>query len=112
MTPCFCGNPEPIWRIIRIDGGYCDLCGGTRTVSGNPDVYFKGTYVDEHLANEEHPGPKTITSRAEKAYWLKKCGLRESGDRVHGATSFDPISHRHAKESLRRPKNGRQDQRH
>lgn len=81
----------------------CNACGGGHSMANVPDVYFKEPYVDEHLGSEEFPGPKTINSRAEKAYWLKKCNLREGGDRVHGANKFDPISHRHAEESLRRP---------
>ena len=78
----------------------CDKCGAR--VRGVPDVYFKEPYVDHNLATEEHPGPKTISSRSEKKFWLDKCHLREAGDRYHGASSFDPISHRHAEESLRR----------
>jgi len=74
---------------------------------GIPDVYFKEPYLDEHLASEEHPGAKFISSRREKKYWLEKCNLREAGDRVHGASSFDSISHRHAVESLRRKNYGR-----
>ena len=63
-------------------------------------MYFKGAYWDEHIATEQFPGPKYITSRQEKKHWLKMCNLREAGDRVHGATSFDPISHRHGVKSL------------
>jgi len=78
----------------------CDGCGASPR--GLPDVYFKEPYWDHHLSSEDHPGPKFITSRGEKKMWLEKCNLREAGDRVHGASSFDPISHRHAMESLRR----------
>lgn len=58
--------------------------------------------MDENLSSDEHPGAKFISSRREKKYWLDKCNLRESGDRTHGASSFDKISHRHAMESLRK----------
>lgn len=99
-----CGNKATrIFNLTYCKGvrhESCDKCGARS--QGTPDVYFKGSYVDEHLSSEEFPGPKTISSRQEKAYWLKKCNLRESGDRHHGATSFDPISHRHAAESLER----------
>lgn len=81
----------------------CDGCGARST--GVPDVYFKEPYVDHNLSSEQFPGPKTISSRAEKKFWLNKCNLREAGDRVHGASSFDPISNRHAMESLRRKTN-------
>jgi hypothetical protein len=81
--------------LIKVTGG------------GVADVYFKEPYWDPHLASEDHPGPKFISSREEKKYWLEKCNLCESGDRVHGARSFDPIAYKHARESLtRRPKNG------
>ena len=103
--PCEnCGNESPARIQYSFIGRKlfkcCDRCGASNTTV--PDVYFKGSYVDEHLASEEFPGPKRISSRSEKKMWLDKCNLRESGDRVHGATSFDPISHRHAEESLRR----------
>lgn len=107
MSPCgFCGNEEPYAKRITFEGEHCDRCGGFNTLAAMQDVYFKGPYVDEHLATEEHPGPKTINTRAEKAYWLKTCRLREDGDRTHGASKFDPIAHRHAQESLRRKHNG------
>ncbi len=69
---------------------------------GPIDIYFKEPYWDENISSEEHPGAKFISSRGEKKAWLDKCHLRESGDRVHGASSFDKISHRHAMESLNR----------
>lgn len=97
-----CGNQNAWSRHWTIDSEGCNACDGQHTYQGTPDVYFKEPYLDEHLGSEEHPGPKMINSRAEKAYWLKKCNLRESGDRVHGASKFDPVSHRHAMESLRR----------
>ena|SRR5258708_17728232 len=107
MTCNSCGNAAAYAVRSVYDSGRiidsCDRCGGQRSLCNTPDVYFKEAYVDEHLGSEEFPGPKRINSRAEKAYWLKKCNLRESGDRHHGATSFDPISHRHAEESLRHP---------
>lgn len=104
MTCGGCGNDKAYASRITFskEGKHesCDACsGGFR---GTPDVYFKGAYWDEGLSSQDHPGAKYITSRREKEFWLKKCNLRESGDRVHGATSFDSISHRHAMESLRR----------
>lgn len=105
-----CGNPAAFAvKTVYGDGRLqdsCDQCGGLTSIGNVPDVYFKEPYVDEHLATQDHPGPKFVGTRAEKAYWLKKCNLREAGDRVHGANSFDPISHRHAEESLRRNQHG------
>jgi len=76
----------------------CEFCGASRPHLS--DVYFKEPYLDEHLACEEFPGAKMITSKSEKKRWLEKCHLREGGDRVHGANKFDSISHRHAVLSL------------
>lgn len=105
MTCGSCGNANAYAIQVRYtkegERKSCNGCGATAGM-GVPDVYFKGPYVDEHLASEEHPGSKLISSRAEKKYWMEKCHVREAGDRVHGATSFDKISHRHAMESLRR----------
>lgn len=87
-------------RYIATENGWRLIDHGTGR--GPSDTYFKEPYWDQHLSNEQHPGAKFISSRGEKKAWLDKCGLREAGDRVHGATSFDSISHRHAMESLRR----------
>lgn len=99
-----CGNDRAYAVRIRFSEGgkveSCDMC--SAGFRGVPDVYFKGAYWDENLATHEHPGPKFITSRQEKKHWLEKCNVRESGDRVHGASAFDKISHRHAMESLNR----------
>jgi hypothetical protein len=99
-----CGNGSArIWEmggLGRDKWERCELCGASN--AGVPDIYFKGAYWDENLSSEKFPGKKYITSRQEKKRWLEKCNLREAGDRVHGASSFDPISHRHAVKSLER----------
>lgn len=97
-------------RTVYSDGRMedtCDKCGFSGGGMGMHDIYFKEPYLDENLGSQEFPGAKQINSKAEKKYWLDKCGLREAGDRHHGATTFDPISHRHAQESLRRKPNVR-----
>ena len=96
-----CGNPEAWQWFKRSDSEGCNACDGQHTYQGVRDVYFKGPYWDENLSSAEHPGPKFITSKSEKAYWLKQCHLREAGDRVHGATSFDPKYSRIAHENFR-----------
>ena len=100
-----CGLQKDNLSVMVVKWGesvnkYCADC--RRATAGVSDVYFKQPYWDEHLANEKYPGAKYISSRAEKKMWLEKCNLREDGDRVRGARRFDPISHRHAEESLRR----------
>lgn len=100
-----CGHDKAYAVQTRHDGEKfvqgCNRCSGV-SGGGVPDVYFKGAYWDHNIASEDHPGPKFITSRGQKKVEMDRCGLREAGDRVHGATSFDKISHRHAQESLRR----------
>jgi hypothetical protein len=100
-----CGNQKAYGLQIKytkegVKEESCNKCGAY--FNGLIDVYFKQPYVDEHLASEEHPEPKHINSRSDKKYWLEKCGLRESGDRVHGANNFDRISHRHGTETMRK----------
>ena len=102
-----CGNKnahliQVAWNAKTGRNACCDKCGAQG--HGVPDVYFKGEYVDENLSSEQYPGPKLIRSRQEKKMWLQKCNLREAGDPVHGMTRFDPISHRHAVESLKQGK--------
>jgi predicted nucleic acid-binding Zn ribbon protein len=101
-----CGNDHAtVWKLGFEDNKPWEQCDGCGAQSrGVPDIYFKGSYMDENLSSESHPGPKFITSRQEKKMWLEKCGLREAGDRVHGATTFDRISNKHAVKSLEQPR--------
>ena len=64
----------------------CDSCG---VVSSPylPDVYFEHPYFDEHIADLKNPQGMWIESKSDKARKMKNLGLRESGDRVHGARS-------------------------
>jgi hypothetical protein len=104
-----CGNDAAYAvRTVYDDGRLqdsCDRCGGGRSIANVPDVFFKEPYFDENLGSQDDPGPKFIGSKSEKAYWLKKRNLREAGDRVHGATSFDPKYSRIAHDNYRRSLN-------
>lgn len=87
----------------------CNLCFDS-SIPSHPDVYFKEPYWDENLSDFDDPAydPKRgtfIRSKAHKAYVMKKCGLREDGDRKHGWRAFDPSYSKRAMESLnnRRP---------
>lgn len=62
---------------------FCKDCkNGSATVH---DVYFDGK-PEENLADDPITGrPRVFSGRSEKAYYLKERGLREAGDRVHGA---------------------------
>lgn len=104
-----CGNTHA-WAVKTSYGdGYveesCNGC-GFNGGSGVGDVYFKKPYFDRNLSTQEEPKGQFVTSRNHKAALLKKFGLREAGDRVHGSNGFDSIAHRHSQESLRRSHNG------
>ena len=111
VKPCEgCGNPDPWARHPKKEAftglvyEECNRCFDS-SISRNPDVYFKEPYWDENLYDYDDPGfdPRRgvfVTSRAHKAYLLKKLSLHEGGDRRHGANHFDPISHKHAVKSL------------
>ena len=81
------------------------VCVSDSVGRGSPDVYFKGPYFDPNLGSPDVPGHENgsyVESRQHKAMLMKRFGLSEAGDRRHGSSSFDPIGHRHAMESLRR----------
>lgn len=67
-----------------------------------PDVYFDRPGTHHGIGDPATGEPIFITSKAHKAYEMKKQNLREVGDKVHGARNFDPISYRHAQASLQK----------
>lgn len=98
MATCSsCGNANAYRQRFSSGRWSCDGCG----VSGSaylPDVYFKGSYQDEGLTFQDRPetwmnGTK-VTSRGQKAILMKQLGVREAGDRVHGARNYDPRTRR------------------
>lgn len=106
-----CGNEEA-WAVHRkkeaITGRVYEECNRCfdPSIPGNPDVYFRQPYWDENLCDYDDPGydPQRgtfIRSKAHKAYVLKKCGLREDGDRRGGARKFDPMYSRIAHKNFR-----------
>lgn len=102
--PCGCGSTN--WYLKRItigEGVENSQCTECSTLNGMVinDVYFDKP-GDHHGLYDKMGKPVFVGSKAEKAHELKKRGLREAGDRVHGATSFDNVSHRHAMKSLER----------
>jgi len=103
-----CGNPDPYTIWFTIDAMECDRCGTRGSYASVPDVYVPvGGMHFEGLSHPDHPesyGGTFCPDKATKAYYLKKYGLRESGDRHHGTNSFDPIAARHARESLQKPR--------
>ena len=113
VKPCEgCGNDNPWARHPKKEAltgqvfEECNRCFDP-SIPKNPDVYFRTPYWDPNLFDFDSPGfdPKRgtfITSKAHKAYVMKKLGVREAGDTRHGSRNFDPISHRHAMNSLKR----------
>ena len=82
----------------------CNRCFDS-SIPSHPDVYFRQPYWDETIHDQDDPSHDWkkgtfITSRAHKAYAMKKCCLQEAGDRRHGTNNFDPIAARFARESL------------
>jgi len=62
----------------------CDTCGRLDSYA-LPDVYFREPYWDEHLADETNPNGHWISSKGAKREVMRKLGLNEAGDRIHGA---------------------------
>lgn len=62
---------------------FCKDC--RKPKAGLPDVFFDGK-PEENLADDPHTGkPRVFSSKGEKAAYLKERGIREAGDRYHGA---------------------------
>lgn len=84
------------WRVSVDDLGnrsqYCSSCFSGNVPSLSPDVYFdrsKGAnQVDPNLCTRD--GKQIpFSSKREKAAILKQLGLREAGDKNHGARNWD-----------------------
>jgi hypothetical protein len=108
-----CGNPVAYAiKSILFNGqmqDFCDKCGGVTSIANVPDCYVPpGGMHFEHLSHPDYPesyGGTFCASKAEKSYYLKKYGLAESGDRIHGTNHYDPLAARHARESLNKRRN-------
>lgn len=90
----------------------CNRCFDS-AVPAVADVYFRQPYWDENLNDYDDPSYDPdrgtfIRSKSHKAYVLKKCGLREDGDRKHGSRAFDPRYSQIAHENFRNQYKGRQ----
>lgn len=92
-----CKNPSPFRKKYRYDEKEkitresCDHCGSSSFVF--PDVYFDKAGQEEHIVFEDVPSSwlkgTYVSSRAQKAALYKQMGVREAGDRVHGARNFE-----------------------
>lgn len=61
---------------------FCRICRSPKV--GVSDVYWDGK-PEENLADGPDGKPRVFSSKGEKAAYLKSRGIREAGDRVHGA---------------------------
>lgn len=98
-----CGSTRWFQMRSTADRDTCSECPDpVRDVATFYDVYFDKPGDHHGLYAKDTGEPIFITSRAHKAYEMKKLGLEEKGDAVRGKRNFDPVSYRHAQESLRR----------
>ena len=82
-----CGNNEAHRISYTPAGESCDKCGGGRLGTFRfSDVYFAGAGFEPHLADpDKSPKGNFVRSREHKAQLMRDLGVRETGDRVHGA---------------------------
>lgn len=86
------------WRVAfynRERFEQCSECSKEGTPNLSPDVYFDGSkgafQTDPNLC--ERNGQKIpFSSKREKAAILKRLGIREAGDKEHGARNWDKSS--------------------
>lgn len=81
-----CGNKEA-YRISATPAGEsCDKCAPSLGTFHFADVYFKGPGFEPHLADpEKSPKGNFVTSRSHKAQLMRDLGVKEVGDKLHGA---------------------------
>jgi hypothetical protein len=110
-----CGN-QNAWMIRWVKEKFtgnkfmeCNQCFDA-SISECPDVYFRQPYWDDNLHDQDDPNydPEKgvfVTSKKHKAYLFKKLRVREAGDRVRGATTYDPVYARVARRNFERSLN-------
>lgn len=99
MTCDGCGNENAYRMRFSSYGCTCNRCGDVRVY--NPDVYFKGEYLDRNLVDPYKPEQKDgvwISSRAQKARIMEQLKVREAGDKRHGMRLEDKHSQRREQE--------------
>ena len=86
-----CSNEHAYHIVYRGEGSglveCCDRCGNLGSISV-PDVYLGpggGVRVEENLADPKTGKPIPFQTKKEKAEIMKMLGVREAGDRFHGA---------------------------
>jgi len=97
-----CGRDS--YHIITryTDGRLEDTCNqcGNHQMAPVYDCYFDkpGTHYNIY---DEKGNAVFIGSKGEKSYWMKRMKVREAGDRIHGASSYDPTYARVAQRNFR-----------
>ena len=88
MKCASCGADPAIAIRASIIGGTlvegCYYCAGIRP-RATPDVYFSKPYFDSNLADAQNPHGVMIHSKRHKAHVMSEQGVREDGDKYHGA---------------------------
>lgn len=87
-----CGNRFPTvtrtW-FDRESRRFLEVCNSADCGNLKPptfhDVWVPKPYFDPNLGDENNPHGRMIESKGHKAKVLKELGLREDGDRYHGA---------------------------
>lgn len=70
----------------------CSDCLNETTPNLSPDVYFdssKGSNQTDPNLCRRNGTPIPFSGKREKAAILKQKGIREAGDKIHGARNFD-----------------------
>ncbi len=82
-----CGNKAAYRVSFSSAGESCDRCGAASMNSFRfSDVFFQKPGFEPHLADpEKSPKGTFVRSREHKAMLMRTLGVREVGDKVHGA---------------------------
>jgi len=100
-----CQNEAAYQIRTIVDGGEpldsCDRC-GTGGFLPVVDVYFDKAGAHHGLYDPQTGEPVYVTSKSHKAQVMCQQRVREAGDRVHGATSYDPAYARITRENFQK----------
>lgn len=93
MACCVCNSEQTVFFKAELDRvvAWCREC-SKRPYSATVDVaypYGSGTHTEENIAypsgHEKQGEPIPFSSKRGKLEAMKIAGVRESGDRIHGA---------------------------
>lgn len=87
------GEDVKVKHIVTNDEGkwemFCTDCIKGNSV-GVPDVYYgygSGTHIEENICDPQSGQPIPFSSRFGKLEAMRRAGVCEAGDRIHGARS-------------------------